>query len=113
MYTLGQVQIEVSPFFTALGSTLLCENVTIRLPPDPEVLPAESREAFQPIRKDEKNSTSMRKDFLMLVELFSSFLISTKASQLSAGSTFGPTNTPLAIVEETALEPLGLVSRSQ
>ena len=100
-------------FFTALGSTLLCENVSFRVPLDPEMLLAESWEALVPIRKEEKSSTSMRKTFLMLVELFSSFLIGIKASQLSASSTFGPTSTPLAIHEETALEPLGLVSPSQ
>ena len=92
---------------------MLCENVTIRLPLDPELLLAESWEALVPIRKEEKSSTSMRKTFLMLAELFSSSLIGTKASQLSASSTFGPTSTRLATLVENALEPLGLVSRSQ
>ena len=35
---------KINSFFTALGSTLLCEYVTFRVPPDPEVLPAESRQ---------------------------------------------------------------------
>ena len=100
-------------FFTALGSTFLCENVSFRVPLDPEVLLAESWEALVPIRKDEKSSTSMRKTFLMLAELFSSSLIGTKASQLLASSTSGPTSTRLATLVETALEPLGLVSPSQ
>ena len=43
-------------FFTALGSTLLCENVSFRTLVDPEVLVAGSQEALVQARQKKKLS---------------------------------------------------------